>query len=52
MVYGLAEIVTELAMKYFAVVNFVCLPYEEYAVKNKWYAYFRNIREEVEILYG
>ena len=49
--YGsvLANIATELAMKYFAVVNFVCLPYEEYIDKNDWYDYFRNItgRESV-----
>ena len=48
----LAGIATELAMKYFAVVNFVCLPFGEYVAKNKWYEYFRNIREDGEILYG
>ena len=48
----LAGIATELAMKYFAVVNFVCLPFGEYVTKNKWYDYFRNIREEGEVLYG
>ncbi|MDY2598334.1 MAG: nucleotidyltransferase domain-containing protein [Lachnospiraceae bacterium] len=49
---GLAEIATELAMKYFAVVNFVCLPFEEYYAKNEWYEYFCNIRVEGEVLYG
>lgn len=49
---ALAGIATELAMKYFAVVNFVCLPYEEYISKNSWYDYFRNIKEEGEVLYG
>ena len=48
----LAGIATKLAMKYFAVVNFVCLPFEEYSTKNKWYEYFRNIQEEGEVLYG
>ncbi|MDO4308576.1 MAG: nucleotidyltransferase domain-containing protein [Eubacteriales bacterium] len=48
----LAGIATELAMKYFAIVNFVCLPYEEYVSKNTWYDYFRNIKEEGEVLYG
>ncbi|WP_373218541.1 nucleotidyltransferase domain-containing protein [Ruminococcus sp. 5_1_39BFAA] len=49
---GLAEIATELAMKYFAIVNFICLPYGEYITKCKWYEYFRNIREEGQVLYG
>ncbi len=49
---GLDMIATRLAMKYFAIVNFVCLPYEEYTEKKVWYAYFRNIENEGEILYG
>ncbi|MDY3251151.1 MAG: nucleotidyltransferase domain-containing protein [Candidatus Choladocola sp.] len=48
----LAGLATELAMEYFVVVNFVCLPYEEYITKNNWYEYFRNIRDEGERLYG
>ena len=48
----LADIATALAMKYFAVVNFVCLPADEFAEKKSWYAYFRNIDLEGEILYG
>lgn len=47
----LAAIATELAMKYFAVVNFVCLPYEEYLEKKEWYAYFGNIEKEGIVLY-
>lgn len=49
---ALASIVTTLAMKYFVVVNFVCLPYEEFMEKKNWYAYFRNIEREGEVLYG
>ena len=49
---GLAAIATDMAMKYFAVVNFVCLPFDKYLKKISWYEYFRNIREEGEILYG
>ena len=49
---GLAAIATELAMKYFAVVNFVCLPYDEYQDRKEWYEYFRNIAMEGEVLYG
>ena len=49
---ALANIATTLAMKYFAVVNFVCLPSDEYSEKKTWYAYFRNIDVEGEVLYG
>lgn len=46
----LAEISTKLAMKYFAVVNFVSLPYGEFVEKRKWYRYFKNIDLEGEVL--
>ena len=49
---ALAGIATALAMKYFVIVNFVCLPYEEFVEKKTWYAYFRNIDREGEVLYG
>ena len=49
---ALADIATTLAMKYFAIVNFVCLPYEEFCEKKTWYTYFHNIDVEGEILYG
>lgn len=49
---GLAAIATDMAMKYFAVVNFVCLPFDEYTEKGNWYAYFQNIKNEGEVLYG
>ena len=48
----LAVISTELAMRYFAIVNFVCLPYKEFIEKKSWYAYFQNIEREGEVLYG
>lgn len=48
----LARISTELAMKYFAVVNFVSLPYSEFVEKRTWYGYFKNIDTEGEVLYG
>lgn len=48
----LANLATELAMKYFTVVNFVCLPYQEFTEKRTWYAYFRNIEKDGVILYG
>ncbi len=49
---ALAEIGTKLAMKYFAVVNFVSLPYGEFAEKRTWYSHFKNIDMEGEALYG
>lgn len=49
---GLDVIATKLAMKYFAVVNFVCLPEDEFLEKKAWYGYFQNIEREGEILYG
>lgn len=49
---GISNISTQLAMKYFAVVNFVCLPNVEYQQKKSWYQYFKNIETEGEVLYG
>ncbi len=49
---ALAKIATELAMKYFAIVNFVSLPYDEFLEKKTWYGYFKNIDVEGEVLYG
>ena len=49
---ALAGISTELAMKYFAIVNFVSLPYDEFTERRAWYRYFKNIDMEGEVLYG
>lgn len=49
---GLDSIATKLAMKYFAVVNFVCLPQDEFLKKKAWYGYFQNIEREGEVIYG
>lgn len=48
----IADISMQLAMEYFTVVNFVCLPYAEFMQKKSWYLYFRNIDTEGEVLYG
>ena len=48
----LAEIATKMALKYFAVINFVCLPKLEFAEKKSWYPYFQNIDREGEVLHG
>ena len=49
---ALATIATEIAMKHFAIVNFVCLPYEEFEEKKTWYPYFMHIAMDGEVLYG
>ncbi len=49
---ALAGISTELAMKYFAIVNFVSIPEQEYQEKKEWYRYFKNIENEGVLLYG
>ena len=46
------EVATELALKYFTVVNFVLLPYDEFEEKKDWYSYFKNIDREGIALYG
>ena len=46
------EVATELALKYFAVVNFLLLPYDEFEEKKSWYGYFKNIDKEGIKLYG
>lgn len=48
----LAQVATELAAKYFAIVNFVCLPEKEFEERKNWYPYYKNIAEEGELLYG
>lgn len=48
----IAAISMQLAIEYFAVVNFVCLPYAEFMQKKSWYLYFQNIESEGEVLYG
>lgn len=42
----LAEIATDIAMEYFAVVNFLCIPYKEYIEKKSWYALYKNISND------
>lgn len=49
---SLAEIAAKFANKYLAVVNFVCLPEDEFEEKKGWYPFFKNIDNEGEVLYG
>ena len=53
--YGaaLTDVSLELSSRYLsAVVNFVCLPYDEYMEKKSWYTFYRNIDTSGEVLYG
>ncbi|EET62548.1 hypothetical protein BRYFOR_05583 [Marvinbryantia formatexigens DSM 14469] len=43
---ALADVAVSMAMKYFAIINFVCIPYAEYMSKKSWYLYFKNISKE------
>ena len=49
---GLDEIATEIAMKYYSIVNFVCFPETEFHKNKTWYALFKNISKEGIRLYG
>lgn len=48
----LSRIATELALKYFAVVNCIFIPYSEYMEKKNWYPFYNNIEKEGVVLYG
>lgn len=48
----LIDIVTELAMKYYVVINALCVPYSEYEQKKSWYDFFANIEREGRVIYG
>ncbi|MBR1597583.1 MAG: nucleotidyltransferase domain-containing protein [Lachnospiraceae bacterium] len=48
----LIDIVTELAMKYFVVINTLCVPHTEYEQKKSWYDFFANIESEGRVLNG
>lgn len=48
----LAGIATQIAMKNYAIVNFICLAQEDYLQKKAWYPYYKNIDMEGEVFYG
>ena len=53
--YGtaLTNISVELANRHLsAIVNFACLPYDEYMDKKSWYPFYRIIDTDGEVLYG
>jgi predicted nucleotidyltransferase len=48
----LMDIVTDVAMDIGTVVEYVCIPTDEYNQKKEWYGYFQNIEREGIVLYG
>lgn len=47
---GLAEIATDIALEYFTVVNFLCIPEKEYEERKSWYELYKNIALEGNVL--
>ena len=48
----LMDVETDIAMNSDAVVEYICLPVDEYNDKKGWYGYFKNIETEGRVLYG
>ncbi len=48
----LSLIAANLAEKYFAVVNFISIPADEFNEKKSWYGFFSNIEREGKRIYG
>ena len=48
----LMDIVTEIAMHSDAIVEYICLPIDEFEQKKEWYGYFQNIQNEGIVIYG
>ena len=48
----LMDVVTDIAMSSDAIVEYVCLPFDEYNEKKSWYGYFKSIETEGKVLYG
>ena len=47
---SLMDIVTDIAMKTNAIVEYICIPENEFSEKKSWYAYFRNIESEGRLI--
>lgn len=46
-----ARLSTDIAMKTMQVVNFVCLPIEEFEDKKTWYPFYANIADDGRVIY-
>ena len=49
---GLVALSAELDLENMVVVNFVCLPYQEFNEKKKYYPFYANIEKEGKVIYG
>ena len=45
-------IVTDIAMETNIIVEYTCIPENEFMEKKAWYAYFKNIEKEGRVIYG
>ena len=48
---SLMDVVTEIAMCTDAIVEYICIPYDEFVSKKNWYGYFKNIEKEGMTIY-
>lgn len=48
----LMDIVTDIAMETNTIVEYTCIPENEFMEKKAWYAYFKNIEKEGRVIYG
>ena len=48
----LMDIVTDIAIHNGAIVEYVCVPYNEFESKKSWYSYFKNIEKDGVQIYG
>ena len=46
------DVVTDIAMNSDAIVEYVCLPIDEFNEKKSWYGYFKNIDNDGKVIYG
>lgn len=46
-----ARLSTDIAMKTFQVVNFACLPHDEFIDKKEWYPFYANIEKDGVLIY-
>ena len=46
------DIVTNIAMDTNIIVEYTCIPENEFMEKKAWYAYFKNIEKEGRVIYG
>ena len=49
---GLVALSAEMDLENRVVVNFVCLPYQEFNEKKEYYPFYANIEKEGKVIYG